>query len=135
MTRGGPVKPARGGLPPPERVLVLLHAQLVQRDVVGLLLPDVLGDRRLVQPDGHRAAALGPEPPVPELVLQVRVLVEHHQRAFLFQAVHRVRRAALRGHRRRHARMVGHEAPLHHLDPLALAQPPQDPPASFLIWL
>lgn len=55
-----------------ERVGVLLDAQLVQRDVGGLLLPDVLRDGRLVEPDGGDAAALRPEPPVAEPVLQVR---------------------------------------------------------------
>lgn len=67
MTRGAPVEPA--GSPPLEGVLVLLHAQLVQRDVVGLLLPDVLGDRRLVRADGGHVVALRPELPVAELVL------------------------------------------------------------------
>ena len=48
---------------------MLLHAQLAQRDVMGLLLPDVLRDRRLVQADGGHVVALRPEPPVAELVL------------------------------------------------------------------
>ena len=81
---------------PLEGVLVLLHAQLVQRDVVGLLLPDVLGDRRLVQADGGHVVALRPELPVAELVLEVGVPVEYHQRALPLQVAHDARDAVLR---------------------------------------
>ena len=78
LTRGGPVKPALFPLRPPiEGVLALLDAQPAGRDVGLLLLPDVLRDRRPVQADGGNAAALGPELPVAELVLPVRVLVEY----------------------------------------------------------
>ena len=81
-TRGGPVKPALSTpRTPAEGVLVLLDAQPVERDAGLLLPPDALRDRGLVQADGGRAVALGPEPPVAELSLHVRAPVEHHQRA------------------------------------------------------
>lgn len=86
LTRDGPVKPALfAPRPPIEGVLVLLDAQPVERDVGLLLLPDVLRDRGLVQADGGHVVALGPELPVAELVLHVRVPVEYHQRALPLQ--------------------------------------------------
>lgn len=122
----------RTGVPgaslPLERVLVLLDAQLVQRDVRRLLLPDVLGDRGLVQPDGRHVVALRPEPPVAELVLQVRVPVEDHERALALQVPHHARDRVLRGYLHQHVHVVGHEVPLHYLDALVLAQPPEDVP-------
>jgi len=126
LTRGAPVEPAAS--PPLEGVLVLLHAQLVQRDVVGLLLPDVLGDRRLVQADGGHVVALRPELPVAELVLEVGVPVEYHQRALPLQAAHDARDAVLRRDRQQHVHVVGHQVPLDYLDPLVLAQLPEDLP-------
>ena len=111
-----------------ERVGVLLDAQPVQRDVGGLLLPDALRDGRLVEPDGGDVAALRPEPPVAELVLQVGVLVEDHERALALQVAHHARHAVLRRYRQQHVHMVGHEAPLYYLDALVLAEPPQDLP-------
>ena len=126
MTRGAPVEPA--GSPPLEGVLVLLHAQLVQRDVVGLLLPDVLGDRRLVQADGGHVVALRPELPVAELVLEVGVPVEYHQRALPLQVAHDARDAVLRRNRQQHVHVVGHQVPLDYLDPPVLAQLPEDLP-------
>ena len=99
MTRGGPVKPAARLLPvlraPREGDLVLLDAQPVLGDVGALLLPDVLRDRRLVEPDGGDVVALRPELPVPELVLEVRVPVEHEQRALPLQVPHEARHADL----------------------------------------
>ena len=55
---------------------------------MGLLLPDVLRYRRLVQADGRHVVALGPEVPVAELVLEVGVLVEHHERALALEVAH-----------------------------------------------
>ena len=107
---------------------MLLHAQLVQRDVVGLLLPDVLRDRRLVQADGGYVAALRPEPPVAEPVLQVGVPVEYHQRALPLQVAHDARDAVLRRDRQQHVHAVGHQVPLDHLDPLVPARLPEDLP-------
>ena len=123
MTRGAPVKPA--GSPPLEGVLVLLHAQLVQRDVVGLLLPDILRDRRLVQADGGHVVALRPELPVAELVLEVGVPVEYHQRALPLQVAHDARDAVLRRDRQQHVHVVGHQVPLDYLDALVLAELPE----------
>ena len=119
-TTGQPLK----GLPllPLERILVLLDAQLVQRDVVGLLLPDVLGYRRLVQADGRHAAALGPEVPVAELVLEVGALVEHHERALALEVAHEAGHADLGRYADQHVDVVGHQVPLDYLHPLVPAQ-------------
>jgi hypothetical protein len=54
-------------------VLVLPGAELVEGDVRGFLLPDVLRDRGLVHADGRDIVALCPELPVPEPVLEVRM--------------------------------------------------------------
>ena len=109
-----------------ERVLVFLHAQLVQGDVVRLLLPYVLGDRGLVQAHGRDVVALRPEPPVAELVLQVGVPVEYHERALPLQVAHHGGRAVLGRYRQKHVDVVGHQVPLQYLDPLAAAQLPED---------
>ena len=119
-----PVETGRQSLPA-ERVLVFLHAQLVLGDVAGFLLPDVLGDRRLVQPDGRHVVALRPELPVAELVLQARVPVEYHQRALALQVSHHARHAVLRGYRDQHVHVVGHQVPLYYLDALVLAELPE----------
>lgn len=126
MTRGGPVK--RAASPPLERVLVLLDAQPVQGDVGGLLLPDVLRDRRLVQPDGGHVVALRPELPVAELVLEVGVPVEHHQRALPLQVAHEARHRDLGRDAHQHVHVVGHQVPLYDLDALPLAELPEDLP-------
>ena len=81
MTRGGPVKPAaRLTLllrAPREGILVLLDAQPVLGNIGALLLAYVLRDRGLVEAYSGDVVALRPELPVPELVLEVRVSVEH----------------------------------------------------------
>lgn len=125
LTRGEPVKPA---CPSPglKRVLVLLHAQLVQRDVAGFLLPDAFRDRGPVQTHGRDAVALRPELPVAEPVLEVGVPVEDHQRALPLQVAHHARDEHLRWDRHQHVHVVRHEVPLYDLDPLVLAQPLQD---------
>ena len=129
LTRDGPVKPALfAPRPPIEGVLVLLDAQPVERDVGLLLLPDVLRDRRLVQADGGNVVALGPELPVAELVLHVRVPVEYHQRAFPLQIAHHAGHAVLRRYRQQHVDVVGHQVPLDDLYPLVLAELPEDLP-------
>lgn len=129
LTRDGPVKPALfAPRPPIEGVLVLLDAQPVERDVGLLLLPDVLRDRGLVQADGGYAVALGPELPVAELVLHVRVPVEYHQRALPLQVAHHARHAVLRRYRQQHVDVVGHQVPLDDLYPLVLAELPEDLP-------
>lgn len=129
LTRGGPVKPALfTPRPPAEGVLVLLDAQPVERDVGLLLLPDVLRDRGLVQADRGHAVALGPELPVAELVLHVRVLVEYHQRALPLQVAHHARYAVLRRYRQQHVDVVRHQVPLDDLYPLVLAELPEDLP-------
>lgn len=110
---------------PGEGVVVLLDAQLVQRHVVGLLLPDVLGDRRLVQPDGRYAAALAPELAVAELVLQVAVPLEHHEGALPLQVAHEARNAHLGRDAHQHVHMVGHQMPLYYLHALVGAEPAQ----------
>ena len=107
---------------PLERVLVLLDAQLVQRDVVGLLLLDVLPDRRLVQADDGDVVALRPEVAVAELLLEVRVLVEHHQRALALQVPHEARHAQLGRYAHQHVHVVRHEVPLDDLHPLVAAK-------------
>ena len=122
MTRGGPVK--RAELLLRERILALLDAQPVERDVGGLLLPDVLRDRCLVEPDGRHVAALRPEPPVAELVLEVRVLVEHHQRALPLQVAHGARDRYLGRDADQYVHVVGHQVPLYDLHALVLTQPP-----------
>jgi len=129
LTRDGPVKPALfTPRPPIEGVLVLLDAQPVDRDVGLLLLPDVLRDGGLVQADGGHVVALGPELPVAELVLHVRVLVEYHQRALPLQVAHHARYAVLRRYRQQHVDVVGHQVPLDDLYPLVLAELPEDLP-------
>ena len=119
-----PVETGRQSLPA-ERVLVLLHAQLVLGDVAGVLLPDVFGDRRLVQPDGRHVVALRPELPVAELVLQARVPVEYHQRALALQVSHHARHAVFRRYSHQHVHVVGHQVPLYYLDALVLAELPE----------
>ena len=119
-----PVETGRQSLPA-ERVLVLLHAQLVLGDVAGFLLPDVFGDRRLVQPDGRHVVALRPELPVAELVLQARVPVEYHQRALALQVSHHARHAVFRRYSHQHVHVVGHQVPLYYLDALVLAELPE----------
>ncbi len=119
-----PVETGRQSLPA-ERVLVFLHAQLVLGDVAGFLLPDVFGDRRLVQPDGRHVVSLRPELPVSELVLQARVPVEYHQRALALQVSHHARHAVFRRYGHQHARVVGHQVPLYYLDALVLAELPE----------
>ncbi len=127
-----PAAPKRGrSLPLLERVLALLDAELVQRDVVGLLLPDVLRHRRLVQPDGGDVVALGPEVPVAELVLEVRVLVEHHERALALQVPHEARDADLGRDADRHAHVVRHQVPLDYLDALVPAEVAENLPEGF----
>ena len=130
LTRGGPVKPASALRPRParERVLVLLHAQPVQRYVRLLLLPYVLRYRRLVQADGRHAVAGRPELPVAELVLHVRMPVEDHQRALALQVAHHAGHAVLRRYREQHVHVVGHQVPLDYLYPLVLAELPEDLP-------
>ncbi len=118
-----PVETGRQSLPA-ERVLVFLHAQLVLGDIAGFLLPDVFGDRRLVQPDGRHVVALRPELPVAELVLQVRVPVEYHQRALALQVSHHARHAVFRRYGHQHVHVVGHQVPLYDLDALVLAELP-----------
>ena len=119
-----PVETGRQSLPA-ERVLVFLHARLVLGDVAGFLLPDVLGDRRLVQPDGRHVVALRPELPVAELALQVRVPVEYHQRALALQISHHARHAVFRRYGHQHVHVVGHQVPLYYLDALVLAELPE----------
>ena len=119
-----PVETGRQSLPA-ERVLVFLHAQLVLGDVAGFLLPDVLGDRRLVQPDGRHVVSLRPELPVSELVLQARVPVEYHQRALALQVSHHARHAVFRRYGHQHVHVVGHQVPLYYLDALVLAELPE----------
>ncbi len=119
-----PVETGRQSLPA-ERVLVFLHAQLVLGDVAGFLLPDVFGDRRLVQPDGRHVVALRPELPVAELVLQARVSVEYHQRALALQVSHHARHAVFRRYGHQHVHVVGHQVPLYYLDALVLAELPE----------
>ena len=119
-----PVETGRQSLPA-ERVLVFLHAQLVPGDIAGFLPPDVFGDRRLVQPDGRHVVALRPELPVAELVLQVRVPVEYHQRALALQVSHHARHAVFRRYSHQHVRVVGHQVPLYYLDALVLAELPE----------
>ena len=86
---------------------------------------DVVQD---VEPDGGDVAALRPEPPVAEPVLQVGALVEDHERTLALQVAHHARHAVLRRYRQQHVHMVGHEVPLYYLDALVLAKPPQDLP-------
>ena len=119
-----PVETGRQSLPA-ERVLVFLHAQLVLGDVAGFLLPDVLGDRRLVQADRRDVVALRPELPVAELVLQVRVPVEYHQRALALQVSHHARHAVFRRYGHQHVHVVGHQVPLYDLDSLVFAELPE----------
>ena len=119
-----PVETGRQSLPA-ERVLALLHAQLVLGDVPGFLLPDVFRDRRLVEPDGRHAVALRPELPVAEFVLQVGMPAEYHQRALALQIPHDARDAVLRGYRDQHMHVVGHQAAPDYLDPLVFAELPQ----------
>ena len=126
-----PLKGAAPYLPLLERVLVLLDAELVQRDVVGLLLPDVLRYRRLVQPDGGDVVALGPEVPVAELVLEVRVLVEHHERALALQVPHEARDADLGRDADQHVHVVRHQVPLDYLDALVPAEVAENLPEGF----
>lgn len=137
LTRGGPVKPALfAPRPPIEGVLVLLDAQPVERDVGLLLLPDVLRDRGLVQADGGHVVALGPELPVAELALHVRVPVEYHQRALPLQVTHHAGHAVLRRYRQQHVDVVGHQVPPPMISiPLYWQSFLKISPRSDLIWL
>ena len=129
MTRGAPVEPAARLLslrPPRKGVLVLLDAQPVLRDVGALLLAYVLRDRGLVEADGGDVVALRPKLPVPELVLEVRVPVEHEQRALALQVAHEARDADLGRYRHQHVHVVRHQVALDYLDALPLAQLPED---------
>ena len=117
-----------GTSPPGERVLVLLDAQPVERVVGALLLAYALPDRRPVEADGRHAAALCPEPPVPEPAPEVRVPVEHEREALALQVAHEARDAELRRDAGRHVDAVRHEVPLDGLHPLPHAQPPEDLP-------
>ena len=92
-------------------VLVLLDAQLVQRLVMGLLLSDVFGYRGLVEPDGGYVVALAPKLPVAELVFQVAVLLEYHERAFPLEISHEARHAHLGRDADQHVHVVGHQVP------------------------
>ena len=89
---------------------------------MGLLLPDVLRYRRLVQADGRHVVALGPEVPVAELVLEVGVLVEHHERALALEVAHEAGHADLGRYADQHVDVVGHQVPLDYLHPLVPAQ-------------
>ena len=60
------------------------------------------------------------------LVLQIRVLVEYHQRALPLEIAHHARYAVLRRYQHQHVHVVGHQVPLDYLDALVLAEPPQD---------
>ena len=111
-----------------EGVLVLLDAQPVKGLVGGLLLPDVLRDGRLVEPDGRHVVALRPELTVAELVLEVRVPLEHHQRALPLEVAHEAGHAQLGRYADQHVHVVGHQVPLVDLDALVPAQGPQDLP-------
>ena len=82
-------------------------------------------DARRLYGRGH-VAALGPELPVAEPALHVRVPVEYHQRALPLQVAHHARYAALRRYRQQHVDVVGHQAPLDGLYPLVLAELPED---------
>lgn len=116
-----PVRRACAGLFPAERVLVLLDAELAECDVRSFLLPDVLRDRGLVHADGRDVAALRPELPVPELVLEVACLAGHEERALPLQAAHEARHADPGRDARWHVHVVRHQVPLHHLGALPLA--------------
>ena len=61
--------------------------------------------------------ALCPELPVPELVPEVRVPVEHEQRALALKIAHEARDAELRRDADQHVDVVGHEVPLDDLHP------------------
>ena len=123
LTRGGPVKPASALRPRParERVLVLLHAQPVQRYVRLLLLPYVLCYRRLVQADGRHVVAGRPELPVAELVLHVRMPVEDHQRALALQVAHEAGNTHLWGYTDQHVHVIRHHMSFVDLHALILA--------------
>ncbi len=54
--------------------------------------------------------------------------VEYHQRALPLQVAHDARDTALRRDRQQHVHVVEHQAPLDYLDPLVLAQLPEDLP-------
>lgn len=99
----------------------------VQGDVGALLLADVLGDRRLARADGGDVAALCPELPVPELVPEVRMPVEHEKGALPPRIAHEARDAGLGRDAGRHVDVVGHEVPLYDLDALPLAELPGTP--------
>ena len=65
---------------------------------------------------------------VAELVLEVRVLVEHHQRALALQVPHEARHAQLGRDHDQHVHVVGHEVTLDDLHPLVATKLPQDLP-------
>ena len=62
---------------------------------------------------------------VAELVLEVRVLVEHHQRALALEVPHEARHRQLGRYAHQHMHVVGHQVPLDDLDPLVPAQLPE----------
>ena len=71
-----------------KRVFIFCHAQLVHRYVVFFLVLDVFADGSFIQSYRAHVIAFGSEVPVPELVLQVCVFVEYHQRALPLQVPH-----------------------------------------------
>src|SRR5574344_2392177 len=121
--------------PTPEGVLVFLDAQFIHRDVMTLLLLDILLDCRLIQPDRTHVVSLRPEMPVAELVLKICVLVEYHERALPLQIPHYLGHAVLRRYAHQHVDVVRHQVPLDYLHTLVAAQLPEYVPYALLVLI
>lgn len=107
-------------------ILVFLDAQLIQRHVMGFLLPYVFRNRRLVESDGRYVIAFAPELAVAELVLEISMLLEHHKRAFTLQIPHEARHAHLGRYAHQHMHMVRHQMSLYDLNTFVGTEPAQD---------
>ena len=67
-----------------ERVFIFLDAQLVKRYVVLLLIFNILPYGAFIESYCRYVVPFHPEVPVPELIFQVCMLVEHHSCTFSF---------------------------------------------------
>ena len=122
---------AFAALATPEGVYVLSRTQLVLHDVMLFLLLYVFCDRCFIQAYRTYIVPFGPKLPVAELVLQVGMLIENHQRTFALQIANKTRHAYLRGDTYQHVHMIRHEVTLKYFNPLVFTQISQYLPYAF----
>ena len=83
----------------------------------------------------HYIVSLCPKVPVPKLILQIRMPIEHHQRAFPFQVSHERRHTDLRWYAHQHVHMVWHQMPFYNLYAFVCAKIMQDLSQIFLVLI